>query len=460
MFYLYFFGGRSEQVLMPKQQMLLYLPFVGAVAGAILIGAVVLFISRLTKFRPGVLWPMLLVLVAAPMWLFHARVGWGELHYAVLAGDMGPGDAIFRGFVAADLRPAVPAGGGDLNAMKPAGDLNLLQAARTDLVAKRAELVRRCDDFLWRYPSHSRAPAVMWIRAAAMEVVVDAAALNVGMVKYAPAGPTEDSRHAWEQLAAAYPSSPQGMVARYRLAIQLLRERNAADGYRQLASTRAALDVYCAGAYKAEASTASVFGLRPGLPGLEYYRKVLGESVELLWLLWSNGFPRDSSPEDIRALAEYMRLGPFSRPKSQDVRSAAAGFEQTCLGDDFRLLAAMAEDGEEEQAGKLAALAEGKGNAAVAANYELGKLLQRLEPARAGKLKLRSAREYLVAAVVVAQDLRSAGPRETEPPPCPYLPLAQADLDLLDRKAGQPTTATQPATRPATQPASRPRPRR
>jgi len=78
--YLFAFLGTDAAVL-ASQRLVLSLPFLVGGVAAILSAAVVLALARVTGFRPGVVWPVLAVLLAAPAAMFYTRIGVDELQY-------------------------------------------------------------------------------------------------------------------------------------------------------------------------------------------------------------------------------------------------------------------------------------------------------------------------------------------------------------------------------------------
>ncbi len=468
MIYLQFFSFGDEQALMPLQRVTLLLVFVSALIAAVLAGAVVLVLARLTRFRPGVIWPVLLVFLAAPVWLYYDKIGPAELDYALIAGRVGPGDAIFSPPDAGDLGrylPRIAAQPQSRPASQPGsrpssqpGDTLVSQrftalrvSARMDLDHRRKALMDECSDFLQRYPDSARAPAVTWIMVTAKDVRIDKQALAAGSVKYVYVGPTAESKGAWADLAERYCLCPQAYVAHHRQGVQAIRDGRLRKGYDHLRTAQSLLMTHLAEPEtEFHAGWSEVFAATESLPGREYYRKVLADNDIIIWLMEINNV-RHGSAKNTEAFRNYMRLWPFIGADSKELLNLAEGFGDTELDDNFRLQAILADkahsqdpsktarDNKLDLALKLSQPAGEVNDAAIAANYELGRLALRLaDTPDWSKMKLKTA-EYYFGVVKSAQE-------------SPYLPAAKQYLDRL--KAGKKTPALTPTTATAPAPAS------
>jgi len=409
--YFLFISPGPQRVLSAFQRLVFQLPFVVAFVSVVLAAAVVLALARWTRYRPGVIWPALLVLVAAPVWLFHAMVGRSELAYATLAEGVLASDELLP----AERFELVPAATTTAAATRPGLPAQAARAlARMQL--RRAELRARCERFLRRYPDSPRGAAVMWVLATLEDIEPDFRALRGGLARWAYKGPSERSAGLWYDLVDRFPDSPQALLAQYRLGIVALRQERVKEGWEHLHTALTQLELKTAPA--APSLWRRVFVPMESLPGMEYYRAALEHIWQVVWLMEANQV-RDGSAEDVRALAEYMRLWPDFAVPAGRLRELAAGAAGTRLADNFRFRAAMAVKDELARAEALSAVAAEVNDAAVAANYELGRLAMRWADRPAWrKLKLKSAREYFK---LVARAPKS-----------PYGPRAERLLALLD----------------------------
>ena len=411
--YYLFFSRLLDVGLLPLQRPVFCLPLILALVAAVPAGAWVLGLARGTHYRPGVIWPALLVLLVPPLLLFYAKVGPAELEYALLAGRIAPGEAVFASARVEDFRRSHGAG-----KRTPAGGPELLAAARADLDRRRAELSAQCEDFLRRHRNSQHRSAVMFILHTVRDVQLDPEAFDRGLIRHLYVGPSPQSVGAWRDLTEQFPFSPQAGVARFRMAVVALRQERVQEAWRLLNDARSPL----AGELKATDGEAGagvwkgVFAPLVSLPGREYYRAALEEVQRVVWLMEANKV-LEGTPENIRAFADYMRLWPFVEVSPAQLTELAAGSENTELADNFRLQAAMAETDLFQRAGALTALAQEVNDSAVVANYELGRLTMLRGPVSP---TLKTAQEYFK--VVVSAPLS------------PYREPAEQHLAWLSRR--------------------------
>lgn len=414
--YFYFFSGGDELLLPPLQRLSVHLILVLTLIAAVLAGAVVSLLARITRFRPGVIWPVILVLLAAPAWAFFEKVGTDKLDYALIAARVGPGEAIFappatgnRSTGVSPVRPTTipasrPASG---PASQPAdaiseSELDLLVRARVTLGRQQTTLTAECEKFLNRHPDSAGAAAVMWIIATAKDVRIDKRALSAGSVRYVYAGPSTESNGAWANLAERHPRQPQAFVAHQRLGIQALREGRIQKAREHLRIAQTLLATYLgqqdsdapAGPARYAVHLAGVFAAAESLPGREYYRKILDETDNIIWLMETNKV-LDGELKNAEAFRDYMRLWPFTSTKSEELLDLEKDYQDTNLADNFRLRAALAQENKLDRALQLSRLADEIDDAAIAANYELGLLALRLEKTPEwSKMNLKTAEHY------------------------------------------------------------------
>lgn len=414
--YVLFFPPGPEQMLLPLQRLVMISTFVLALVLALLAGGVVLWLARLTRYRPGVIWPVLMVFLVAPLATFYLRIGAAELEYSLLEAGVACGNEVFLPETLPGCPASLPA-----TASAPTGAPEaVLALARKGLNVRRIGLQQQCLDFLARHEKSRRAPAVRWVLATVTDVGVDERQLARGVLKCVYAGPTIDSRGYWEEIIECNNGTPQAMVARYRLGIDALRQERLEAGIENLRVARAMLSSRMQKLSSAE-PPARLFVPSESLPRNEYYRAVLAEIEQVLWLIEAN---RLAAP-DARtrgALAEYMRLWPFDRAEPEPLEALARTADGTPLADNFRFQAAMALSDERRRAAALAELAAQPNESAIAAKYELGRLAihNGHDPAWAD-VKLQPAETYFRQVI--------------DSPDSPYRLPAEQHLAWIARKA-------------------------
>ena len=419
MVYLYFFSGTDEQAILPLQRLSICLILVLSLIAAVLAGVVVSLLARLMQFKPGIIWPVILILLAAPAWVFFEKVGADELDYALIAARVGPGEALFA---PPDFGELSRAEAGEMSypvrittlpastrsASRPASQptslhavamtkpaLAMLVRARVELGRQRTTLSAECKKFVKRHPDSARSAAVMWITATVKDIRIDKQALVAGSVRYVYAGPSTESKGAWADLAERHPRRPQAFVAHQRLGIQALREGRIRKAREHLRIAQTLLATYM-GQQELDSPVGlvGVFGYSESLPGREYYGKVLDETDNVIWLMETNKV-LDGGIKNAEAFRDYMRLWPFADAQSKELQDLAKGYQETNLADNFRLRAALAQENELDRARQLSRLAGEIDDAAIAANYELGRLALRLEKTpQWSKMNLKSAEHY------------------------------------------------------------------
>jgi hypothetical protein len=424
--YLYFLAlfGSEPAALQPLQRMVLAAPLVLAVVVAVVASAVSLGLARATGFRPDVVWPVLVVLVAVAVAAFYARLGPAELEYSLLVDPLAAGDAVFEP-VAMDAWMRE-------NRTEGLNPQTLRIRIQDDLQRRRQEMSARCLRFVERFPGSERAPAALWVAAQAASVQLDGPALQVGLVKCSASYPSQASVALWERLAASYPNAPQAALAYWRLGELAMRRGEVHEAYRLL---NTAMEGLTRNLPEAEGPSVAgpvgeVFSPASPIPSDRYYGEATFAVRRLLWLMDSNDVPDDLPSAE--ALAAYLNCNPHDANYLDRLSALAGLYEQTHLGDNLKLAVALACPNLYDRAEMLIFLAaRGDTDTAIEANYELGRLAMRTAEAPALPLveNLRQAEDYFRA-------IQAAGAS-------PWKPLAEEHLAALARRA--PSTATAPA---------------
>ena len=416
--YLYFFAlfGSDSSAVQPLQRLILAAPFVLAVVVAVVAGAVSLGLARVTGFRPDMVWPVLVVLVAVPVAAFYARVGPAELEYALIIEPLAAGDAVFE--------PLAMDTWSRQNRTEGLNPQTLQIRIQDDLQLRRQTLIGRCQQFVSRYPGSDRAPAALWVAAQATSLQLDGPALQVGLIKCSASYPEPVSAGLWQRLADEYPGSPHASLAYWRLGELAMRRRDVHQAYQHLNKAQEGL----AGRAAAAAGPTSgewageVFTSGPAVPADRYYAEGAFAVRRLVWLMDSNDVLNDVPSAE--ALAAYLDCNPHDTGYLEGLSQLAGVYEETHLGDNLKLAVALACPNLYDRAETLILLADQPdSDAAIEANYELGRLAMRTAEAPALPLveNLRKAEDYFRA-------IQAAGPS-------PWRALAEEHLASLARVA-------------------------
>ncbi len=404
--YIYAFAnaGTASMAVQPIQRWALKAPLALGVVSAILAFIGVLTMAALTRYRPGVVWPVLAILLAGPVSIFYAKVGASELDYQLIANRLAAGDAVFEP-VMRD-RWVVDAGAKGLSRTV------LLSRAVADLESRRKELQDRCRKFLDRYATSPRAAAVLWINAQAQSLQLDRPAFELGWVKSTAAltAPASEeaamapqrrsellaeaigaAQAAWQPLADDFADAPQSALAQWRMAELLLQKvaLQAPDGNAQASAAQAYSRLVLAdqkiqsaladfAEHEKKVKPAKVFSEAPSLPPQEYYEQSLFKVRRLLWLMDHNNIVRDANAA--RAMSAYLQVNRFALEPNAlpvELERLEKRFGDTCFATNLKLAHAMALGDPSRRADELVILTLQKQDphAAIEASFELGQLV-------------------------------------------------------------------------------------
>lgn len=215
-------------------------PWVLAIVAAGAVFAVVLTIARLVNYRPGAITPLLTLMFGLPVVLFEQYVGRDELGYRLLlAMDrayFADADASLGLRQALDAaRRQTPIGGGsshdveELAAQRWLFGLsgNLDDSMHSVLTRHQWEIAERCDRFLADYPASGHGAAVLFIKARALDMRIDAREFReTNWIRCFSEFPSPASRTTWQRLAQNQKGAPLGAYAEVSLAKTDLRSGN------------------------------------------------------------------------------------------------------------------------------------------------------------------------------------------------------------------------------------------
>ncbi len=253
--------GSSETVAAvtaPEFNVLLLGPWLLAVLAACgMIGAILL-IARLVNYRPGAISPVMGVMFATPLILFHAYVGADELAYRILELEFGPRSPRFEPVQDATVRlnelfhdwtriaDGDAAQRGALLAVwseKPAARQALKQRIarrfQLDLLAERDRANEACKRFIADFPRSRYLPNVFYIQARVLDTRLDERKL----IEDSPLRelyidfPHVAAEPVWRSLWNHFPASPLSVAAGLRVAQLRLRAGAAGEALEILRET-------------------------------------------------------------------------------------------------------------------------------------------------------------------------------------------------------------------------------
>jgi hypothetical protein len=372
--YFYFFA-ESQNLLAttPLGRWLLKAPFLVAIVGAFIAQASVLGLARLTGYRPGIIWPVLVLLLAGPTSLFYTKVGSHELEYSLIASQeaAAPGDALFEKVMLDQWKKAHQAEG--LNRQT---EMNRIEG---DLQIRQQELCASCEGFLRRHPASPRAPSILWVKAQTQSLEIHEPSLRFGVIAYDASHALDASRGAWAQLLAEYGTSNQAALALWRLGEFDLRDGNVGAAIAKLADARKRLEQIVADVASGrenESRKDSVFARPLGVPEAEYYPDALFKVRKLIWLAEENRVADDAQARD--ALAELLKADPNKECYAQQLGELGLRYENAPVGDAIRVALAVCTCDADKAPLLMSVARQPQSSAAIEANYELGLLSSRL----------------------------------------------------------------------------------
>lgn len=409
--YLYFASSPGPTLTSPIQRLILYVPFVTAAVGAVIAGGLVLLIARLTRYLPGVIWPVMAVLLVAPSWLFYRYIGADELEYAVLAEQLTPAGSLFADQALSVWRHEHNFQG------SPA---ELLEAVRADLAARKAGILARCNRFIREHPDSDRLSAVWWIQGITLDTQISVRRLSAELVQSYDDVPAWDPQAAqrsaehWRALAERFADDVRAGDAWWRLALLELRVDEKAlaelpeDAQAQVVLEKAArarqmLDLAEQALTPLSESSANpnavaeVFRRDPGVPSGEHLRRIEAKVRQMQWLMRVNNAAQDA--RNARAFIEYVGLDLDRQTLGASlmrIRGLAEQYADTDLADNFALADATSLIEGADRARALLAITQEydpASDGAIRARYELGLLVLQGQAADG----LKSAAEYFRA---------------------------------------------------------------
>lgn len=216
-------AGRAQPI---QNRALMYAPWVLAILSSCVICAVALAFAKLINYRPGGVSPVLAMVFAIPLYLFHAQVGRDELEFRLLEQEIGPkSTTIFASLdVAAQAhREATRIWSSTSGLAYDTIYRQLLEDAETEALVRvendRAVAVSRCDSFLEHFPASRYAAAVLFLKAQALDQRAHRTSLlHDHRIEYHNDIPSRGSRTTWQTIRESFADSPLAAVALYKLA--------------------------------------------------------------------------------------------------------------------------------------------------------------------------------------------------------------------------------------------------
>ncbi|MBK8269442.1 MAG: hypothetical protein IPK83_14505 [Planctomycetes bacterium] len=212
---------------MAENHALLYAPWVLAMLSSCIICALGLAIAKLINYRPGGMPPVLILLFAIPVLLFHSFVGRDELEFRILENEFGRSSSSV--FAPVDIGALAQQAASARWSQTSSGSFDTLfdeiyGQTRTGILdrieQKRLDAVTLCDAFIERFPQSQHIPDVLFLKARTLDLRIDLAKLErKRLAEFRADLPSPASRQTWLTLSERFPTYTGSATALYRLAI-------------------------------------------------------------------------------------------------------------------------------------------------------------------------------------------------------------------------------------------------
>jgi len=429
-------SGETLGSVSPAQQSLLAAPWVLAVIAACGMIAIVLWIARLVDYRPGAVAPVVAVMFATPVLLFHAKVGVDELTYRMLEAEYGPRSPRFQPVQDAErqLRALVPAlllddalyarhRGEFLAALRgesaPVRRL-IWKYMLTTFLTDRADAYEACKEFIANHPDSRYVPNALYIQARVLDTRLDERTLTDLRREIYAEFPHVQSYEPWLKLLKQFPDSPLAIAAATRLAEHEVRRGDIEAAVERLRFVQKRAYAASAPPAGVEQAAISLFSTAPATTSLEFDpRPFRDEAHQLDELIGAN---RDDPLYGNAPLQELAGLDPRRDGYAEQIRRLVQKYRDSRLADNLLVRWAMTLQDPRERARQLELVlgAHPDGDATPEALFRLANIeLQTLstdepEARTRGLNRLQQTVERYPASfwgMEAANLLRSLGPR-------------------------------------------------
>lgn len=372
----------------PERRLIQTMPWVLAILAACTMLAVIIFVARAVRFRPGAVAPMIALTFIIPVVLFHTQVGIDALTYRLLELEYGPRSKRFE-----PLQDATPtiltvvqrqaaqgfersAQGALMRALASADPLREIRDAKRQLtnyvllqlLRDQQEADRACVAFIADHPTSRYVPSVLFMQARVLDTRLAELRFTSELVQrelYTDF-PHVQSEAAWTNLLTQYPHSPLAVAARLRVAQLRLRRGDTVGALVALQATPAATQ-----ASAPRATARPLLSTRLPDPTLDFDPEPYQiEGRRLRELILEN---RDDPYYGVDPLQGLARLDPHLSGYRTELERLAAHYPASPLYDNLVVRWVLAEPNRETRAKQLTGFIENNttGDALPEALYNL-----------------------------------------------------------------------------------------
>lgn len=246
MLYWALFGGIQSSD--PIRWGISYAPWIYAWLTSLFIAGLVIAIGHYTRYRPGLVWFITLIMGLLTFLTFHLTIGFAELDYQMYAAGNNPeeqtefhdhsltqsidaviADEVMYSYLAGYFYPTDKI---ELRKKLKEEIENLLYYNRwpqwflktipeeLKYQSKRSELLAQYNYFIEKRPSSQRVPIALYYKALLHEYSPDARYFGqTEILRFYRDYPFYENLHIWQDLLIQFPKSPEALESRWRIAV-------------------------------------------------------------------------------------------------------------------------------------------------------------------------------------------------------------------------------------------------
>jgi len=247
MIYWAIFGGTQSGD--PIRWGISFAPWIYAWLTSLFMAGLVIAVGHYTRYRPSMLWIVMLVLGLATWLTFHLTIGFSELDYQMYVAGNNPeeqnefhdhsltqsidaviADPVMYSYLAGYFYPADKI---ELRKKLKEEIENLLYFNRwpqwfskslpeeLKYQSKRSRLLSQYSYFIEKRPTSRRVPTALYYKALLNEYSPDARYFGkTETLRFYKDYPFYENLHIWQDLLVQFPDSPEALEARWRIAVQ------------------------------------------------------------------------------------------------------------------------------------------------------------------------------------------------------------------------------------------------
>jgi len=363
------FGG--AQSVDPIRLGLSFSPWICAWLTALAVTGIVIGIGHFTRYRPGLIWAVIALVLGLAVWEFQRKISFAELDYQLYVAGNNPEEIIQ--FHDHDMTEAIdrsiqnPATRSFLTGFfYPTEPILLREELKKEIQvqlsydqwptwfdvpeevnyqAKRKQLLDSCALFIKKRPKSKRMPTALYYMAILNEYTPDVPGFGrTEVLSFYSDYPHRKTLPIWQKLLNEFPQSPEALEARWRIAM-LLAGRQRFEKAAELCELTEGMIVKRLGLLDEAQTVTGAFSTAFAAPAetaiTPFKLKDLQRKVQKLRAL-VNGQNHTESEASKSNLAEFALLNPYSMDYPQRLdRLIAATDKKSPLRDNVRLAKIM-----------------------------------------------------------------------------------------------------------------------